>query len=218
MKTPSIISAAVLGLTLGLGTPVIMAQANLAVAAESAAPVAPRLQATLQNLWHGHIVATRDYALAVHADDTEAAKKAETETVDNAKQIAAAVGSIYGDDAEKGSLELLGGHWTGVKALTQAIKKNDEAAQSQAMKNLSQNAMEIAEYFSSANPDNWTVDALNQALLGHAGHHEHQIDLMMNDASADEQQEAWTQMQEHMDMIADVLAAGIAAQYPDKVN
>lgn len=218
MKAHAIITAAILALTLGTGAPAVMAAQDSELAPAAAAPAAPMLQATLQNLWHGHIVATRDYALALHMGSDAGAENAEDAAVDNARQIAAAVASVYGDEAGAGTLKLLGGHWSGVKALTQAARAGDDAAEDKAMQDLAANAMEIARFFAGANPDNWTVDGLNQALLMHAGGHKLQVDLMMADAPAEEQQTAWTQMQEHMDMIANALADGIAAQFPDKVN
>ena len=47
--------------------------AEPAMPAEEAATVpAPQLQATLRELWHGHIVHARDYALAMHAGNAQA--------------------------------------------------------------------------------------------------------------------------------------------------
>ena len=78
--------------------------------------------------------------------------------------------------------------------------------------------MEIARFFAGANPDNWTVDGLNSALLGHVGHHKKQIDAMMAGAPAAEQEQLWQAMSDHMDMIADALSDGLAKQFPDKVS
>jgi hypothetical protein len=41
---------------------------------------------------------------------------------------------------------------------------------------------------------------------------------MMSNAPEAEQAKAWTEMQQHMDMIADTLASGIAKQFPQKAN
>ena len=62
----------------------------------SAAPVAvpaPQLQAAMRDLWHGHIVHARDYALAVHAGDDDRATAAADAVVENAKQISASIWS-----------------------------------------------------------------------------------------------------------------------------
>src|SRR3546814_4302733 len=52
------------------------AEAAPAPATEDAAVPAPQLQAAMRDLWHGHIVHTRDYALAVHAGNDADAKAA----------------------------------------------------------------------------------------------------------------------------------------------
>jgi hypothetical protein len=41
---------------------------------------------------------------------------------------------------------------------------------------------------------------------------------MMSNAPAAQQAKSWTDMQHHMDMIADVLADGIAKQFPAKAH
>lgn len=179
---------------------------------------APQLHAAMRGLWHGHIETTRSYAQAVHAGDTAAATQAEAQVIDNAKQIADAVAGFYGQDAGAGTLELLGGHWGGVKALTHAAKQGDAAAEDKAMDDLVANAGQIADFFSGANPENWARQDLLSALIGHAGGHKQQVDAMMANAPAAEQADLWTQMQQHMDMIADVLSDGLARQFPDKVS
>lgn len=215
MKRRSFMTAAALGVAFAGTT----GASSIALAQESGgAPVAPRLRAMLQDLWHGHIVATRNYALAVHAGDAAAADAAQKAEVANGHDLADAVGSVYGEDAGKGIFDLLAGHVTGVNALTDATKAGDQAAQDKAMDDLAANGREIAQFLAGANPDNWTEDALFGALVAHVGHHKKQIDLIMSNAPQDEQDKEWTAMQEHMDMIAGVLADGIAAQFPDKVN
>jgi hypothetical protein len=190
------------------------ATANAADA--TTAPAAPQLQAAMRDLWHGHIVHARDYALAVHAGDTAGAKSAADAVVANAKDIANAVGSFYGDAAGKGMLDLLAGHWGAVKAMTDARAKHDKAGADKAMTDLANNAGEIAKFLAGANP-NLPEDTVRGLLLAHGAHHSKQIDLIDAGDTAGEAAE-WTAMQAHMDMIADALAAAIAKQFPDKAN
>lgn len=179
-------------------------------------PEAPELHAAMRGLWHDHIVATRDYALAVHDGNQAAATQAENAAVANAQQIADAVNGFY-DGAGPQTLELLGGHWGGVKNLTLASKAGNTNAERQAMDGLAQNALDISRFLAAANP-NWTETDLQTALLMHVGDHRQQITDIMADAPADEQEALWTDMQHHMDMIADALSDGIAKQFPDKVK
>jgi hypothetical protein len=85
------------------------------------------------------------------------------------------------------------------------------------MDDLASNATAIAKFLAGANP-NWTEGALQGALMMHVNDHKTQIDEMMSNAPAAEQAKSWTEMQHHMNMIADVLADGIAKQFPNKAH
>lgn len=219
MKLRLIASAVVLGLAVaGCSTVGTVADKTAQTVAAVTAPSTIQLHAAMQDLWHQHVVATRDYALAIYAGDEAAARAAQDAEVANGHDIANAVAGVYGADAGDGIFKLLAGHVGGVNALTLAAKNGDTEAESAAMNDLSDNAMQIAEFLAGANPDNWTVDGINGALLAHAGHHWKQIDLLMTGAAQAEQDAEWTAMQQHMDMIAGVLADGIAKQFPGKFN
>ena len=210
MKSLSIICALAFGLAFAAAAPAASARP----AAATSAPAAPQLQAAMRSLWHGHIVATRDYALAVHAGNKAGANKAADAVVANAKQIANAVAGFYGNAAGDGLLKLLAGHWGGVKALTDAQKKNDAAGVTKAMNDLAANADAIAKFLSGANP-NLPESAVKDLLVTHAGHHQMLTDEIMkgDKAAADK---TWTAMQAHMNTIADALSDGIAKQFPAK--
>ncbi|MHA6205686.1 hypothetical protein ACXU4B_14775 [Dyella soli] len=197
--------------------PAMPEMAGMAQDAPAAAPVAaPKLQAAMRSLWHGHVVATRDYAMAVHAHDEAKAKAAADAVVANAKQIANAVGGFYGKPAGEQTLQLLAGHWGGVKALTDASAAHDTAAAQKAMADLNTNVTAIAKFFSGANP-NLPESAVQGLFAGHVAHHASQIQQIMSGDSKGEQ-ETWTAMQAHMNTIADALAGGIAKQFPDKAS
>lgn len=209
--------ACVLALGFGLPFAGTTAPAMQVAPPAAAAPAAPKLHAALRSLWHGHIVHTRAYAMAVKAGNQAAAAKAADEVVANAKQIANAVAGFYGADAGKGMLKLLAGHWAGVKALTDAEHAGDKAASDKAMQDLSANAGEIAKFLHGANPANWPEATVQGLLLEHVADHRAQIREIMGGDSAAEAQ-TWARMQEHMNMIADALASGIAAQLPARVQ
>jgi hypothetical protein len=218
MKPFSTACTLALGLVLTAAAPTVMAEpVHPAATAPAAAPAAPQLHAALRSLWHGHVVATRDYALAVHAGNKAGETKAADAVVANAKQLANAVAGFYGKDAGDGLLKLLAGHWGGVKALTDTTKAGDAAGEQKAMNDLAGNATAIAKFLAGANP-NWTEGALQGALMMHVNDHKTQIDAMMSNAPAAQQAKSWTEMQHHMDMISDVLASGIAKQFPNKAH
>lgn len=210
--------AGALALTLAAGA-VFQFAATPALAATPAAataPASPKLHATMRELWQGHAETTREYALAVKADDAAAEKKSADAVVANAKKIADAVGSFYGEAAGKKMLELLAGHWGGVKALTDAQKAGDTAAVSKAMQDLSANADEIAKFLSGANP-NLPESAVKGLLVTHAAHHQALTgEIMKGDTAA--AAKTWTAMQAHMNTIADALSDGIAKQFPAKAT
>jgi hypothetical protein len=187
-----------------------------APAAEAAAVPAPQLQAAMRDLWHGHIVHARDYALAVHAGNDADAKAAADAVVANAKDIAGAVAGFYGKAGGDQMLTLLAGHWGAVKAMTDARAKDDKAGVDKAMADLTANASEIAKFLAAANP-NLPEDTVRGLLLAHGAHHSSQINLIMSGDTAGEATE-WTAMQAHMDMIADALAGAIAKQFPEKAS
>lgn len=215
----SAVCAALLGLGLAASVPTAQAQlmssAHAVVKAEQ--PTAPELHKAMRALWHGHVVTTRNYALAVHAGDKAAAAAAADTVVDNAKQITAAVAGFYGQPAADGLLTLLAGHWGAVKALTDNAQAGNQAGVDQAMTDMGLNAGEIAKFLASANP-NWKEADLQAGLIAHGGHHKSQIDLMMSNAPKADQNKEWLAMQDHMDAVADVLADGIAKQFPDKAK
>lgn len=217
MKTPTCMLALALSSAFLAAAPAAAMQSPMPSATPAAAvPAAPKLDAALRALWHGHIVHTREYALAVHAHDAAKAKAAANAVVANAKQIANAVGSFYGKPAGARMLDLLAGHWGGVKALTDARAANDGAGERQAMATLQANASEIAKFLAGANP-NLPESAVQGLLATHVAHHATQIQQIMAGDMKGEQA-TWQVMQAHMNTLSDALASGIAKQFPAKAS
>lgn len=203
--------------TPALATPVTPAHDSAHAPADkpaaTAAP-APKLQAALRGLWHGHVLHTRDYAFAVKAGDAARSQAEAGAVVANAKQLADAVAGFYGKAAGERMLVLLAGHWGAVKDMTDAGKRGDTGAGNAAMATLTKNAGEIAVFLSGANP-NLPEDAVRGLLVAHGAHHAAQIAQVMRGDLAGEKT-TWTAMQAHMDTIADAMAAALAKQFPDK--
>ena len=209
-----LVGACALTLAAAVAAPMTATVAFAAPAAAAAAPASPKLHATMRELWQGHAETTREYAMAVKAGDAAAEKKSADAVVANAKKIADAVGSFYGDAAGKKMLELLAGHWGGVKALTDAQKKGDSAGVTKAMSDLSANADAIATFLSGANP-NLPESAVMGLLVAYAGHHQALTgEIMKGDTAAADK--TWSAMQAHMNTLADALSDGIAKQFPAK--
>src|SRR5574337_2110054 len=153
MKRLPLACALALGLAFAAATPATFAQeaAHPAHApATPAATTAPKLHAALRSLWHGHLVATHDYALAVHASNKAGESKAADAVVANAKEIANAVAGFYGKDAGDGLLKLLAGHWGGVKAITDAAHAGDKTAEQKALTEALEHGTAIAKVLAGA--------------------------------------------------------------------
>jgi hypothetical protein len=213
MKTSTCLLAFVLASAFAGAAPAMAMHSDTPAAA---VPAAPKLDAALRTLWHGHAVHTRDYALAVHAHDTAKAQAAADAVVANAKQLADAVGGFYGKPAGDQMLKLLAGHWGGVKALTDAGATKDTAAQQQAMATLQSNASAIAKFLAGANP-NLPESAVQGLMAAHVAHHATQIQQIMADDMKGEAS-TWNAIQAHMDTIADAMAGAIAKQFPAKAG
>lgn len=218
MKMLTMVCAIALGLSLVAAAPLAQAQDTHPATTQSAAAttVAPKLHAAMRALWQGHIDHTRAYAVAVQAGDQAAQARAADATVANAKDIANAVAGFYGEAAGKGILDLLAGHWSGVKAMTDAQKAGNTAAHDKAMQDLTTNADAIAKFLAGANP-NLTEDGVRGLLIMHIGDHEAQISQLMRGDSKGEAT-TWTHMQAHMNTLADALSDAIAKQFPDKAQ
>jgi hypothetical protein len=187
-----------------------------AAPAPAAAVPAPKLQATLRALWHGHIEKTRAYAYAVKGGDAARNEAAAKAVVANARQLADAVAGFYGAPAGERMLALLAGHWGAVKAMTDAELAGDRAGVNNAMATLTRNAGEIAVFLSGANPY-LPQDAVRGLLLAHGAHHAAQIgEVMRGDRNAEAR--TWAAMQQHMDTIADAMAGALAKQFPQKAS
>ena len=172
------------------------------------------LQLVLRDLWVGHIFWVRNVVLSTRLGNMQAAKAAEEQVVKNARSIADAVIPYYGNEAADRLYGLLAGHYGAVKEYMNATFKRQAAAQKNALAALNSNAMEIADFLSSANP-NWPKDALVSLLSSHGEHHVMQInDIAKKDFTAEAQ--LWPSMLKNIYNIADALAQGIVKQFPAK--
>lgn len=172
------------------------------------------LREALRDLWVGHIFWVRNVALATKLGDAKAATVAEENAVANARAIADAIIPVYGKPAADKLFGLLAGHYGAVREYMTAAYAADTAGKAAAVEKIKANAVEIAAFLSSANP-NLPRDTLVSLLFAHGGHHMAQIDAFAVKDYAGEAQ-VWSAMNVHMLMIADALGTGIAKQFPAK--
>lgn len=180
----------------------------------AAASPAVETRLALRDLWSEHIVWVRNYVLGTHVKDQAMAQAAETEIVANANGIAAAIEPFYGQEARDALFELLAGHWTAIKHYNDATQANNSSDAQNAVTELTENAKQISQFLSEANP-NWPEDTLVSLLSTHGAHHVAQIDqIKAKDYEAEAK--TWHEMRSHMNTIADALTDGLVKQFPDK--
>lgn len=172
--------------------------------------------AALRDLWVGHVFWVRSVAVAALSANPGAAKAAEQEAVANAKQIAAAMEPFYGKAASDKLFTLLGGHYGAVKQYLDATIAASPQQQDAARAAMGENAMQIAQFLSSANP-HLPIDGVRAMLLAHGAHHIHQI-VQLRDKQYAQEARTWDEMKSHMYALADTLTDALAKQFPRKFD
>jgi len=206
--------AVLLSATLALALPgLASAHTESATGAATSVTIADA-KAAQRDLWIGHVFWVRNVVDARFEGNTSEAKVAEQQVVANAKAIAASIEPFYGKAASEKLFTLLAGHWGAISDYLDATRANSKSGQDVAFKQLVTNADEIAAFLGGANP-NLPVDVLKGLLMAHGSHHVQQIGEFKA-KQYDAEAKTWAAMTQHMYVIADALAEGIAKQFPDK--
>jgi hypothetical protein len=172
-----------------------------------------KLISDLRKLWIDHTVWTRNYIVSAiaSAEDQDAAL---SRLLQNQKDIGNAIKPYYGEKAGKKLAELLTEHIVIAGELVEAAKNKDQANVDKFNKQWYQNADDIAQFLSSANP-NWTKKALKELLDKH-------LVLTFNEVKARLEKDweadikAFDQGEDHIIKLADALSEGIIKQFPKK--
>ena len=191
---------------------VTMAPAMAQQSAPPAASKAAQADASIRDLWVGHIFWVRNVVVETLARNQLAAAAAETQVVENAKQIASSIEPFYGKPAADKLFTLLAGHYGAIKQYLTA--GTNQAAKNAAMAAGNANADQIATFLAGANP-NLPVETLKALLEAHVAQHEMQIDQLRAKQYAQEAK-TWEMMKNHVYMISDALAGALAKQFPAK--
>jgi hypothetical protein len=180
--------------------------------ANSVQAPAASLRVALNNALQEHVnlagVTLRNVYL--EAPDTDAAVAALDE---NSKEVAGLVGSVYGDDAEASFLELWRNHITFFANYTVAARDDDQAGIDQAKEDLAGYGEAASNFFESANP-NLPKDAVMPLLEEHRNLVLTVIDTL-DAGDLEGTYVALTAAADQSKDIADALAGGIEAQFPE---
>ena len=172
------------------------------------------LHDAMRKLWEDHITWTRIFIISAAADLPDKAT-ATNRLLQNQVDIGNAIKPYYGEDAGNKLTALLKEHITTAAEVVAAAKANDKAKLDDANRRWLANADQIADFLSSANPKSGPRSEMQSMM------HEH-LNLTTQEAVARLHGDwagdvkAYDAVHEHILKMADQLAMGIVAQFPDK--
>jgi len=174
---------------------------------------AAQLRLDLRKLWTDHVVWTRDFIVAAlaAAPDVPAATN---RLMKNQDDIGRAVAKYYGANAGQQLTTLLKEHISIAADLVKAAKAGDKAAQGAADKKWQDNAVQIADFLSKANP-NWPRATLVELMKMHLSTTTNEVVARLS-KNWDEDVRAYDAVYDHILKMSDALTDGIVKQFPDK--
>jgi hypothetical protein len=214
-------AAAVLALAAAGGAPAAHAPAHHhhpatgAAGAHAATPArAARLHDGMRKLWEDHITWTR-LAIVSFAAGLPDLQATEARLLQNQTDIAAAIRPYYGQAASRKLRALLRDHILGAVALMQAAKAGDSAALGRAHDAWYTNGEQIADLLSGANPRHWPRAEMRSMMKAHLDETlKEAVDRLNGRFAADVRD--YDAVHSHILEMADMLSAGIVAQFPGR--
>jgi len=171
------------------------------------------LKQDMRKLWTDHVVWTRDYIIAAVGDQPDALAAA-NRLMKNQEDLGNAVAAYYGDAAGKQLTTLLKEHISIAVDLIKAAKAGNKNAQKQADDKWRQNATQIADFLSKANP-NWPRATLVEMMNTHLSTTTNEVVARLN-KNWDEDVRAFDAVYDHILKMSDAIADGIIKQFPEK--
>ena len=178
-------------------------------------PKTAGLQAAMRKLWEDHITWTRVFIISAAGDlpDKDAATQ---RLLQNQVDIGNAIKPFYGAPAGDQLTTLLKEHITTAAEIVAAAKAGDKAKQDDATKRWFANADAMADFLSKANPKNWPQAEMRTMMHDHLNLTTNEVVARLHgDWAADVR--AYDAVHEQILKMADMLAMGIANQFPNKV-
>jgi hypothetical protein len=209
----------VVGLVIGFAVGNAMDNSTKSDTKSSTSAVAPStkasdLRADLVTLGLEHMALT-DSAVAQTLDGSPGAEATAAALYQNGNDIGAAVGSVYGKDAETTFNEVWKLHLDEFVNYAVASSKGDEAGKQTALTNIdTKYSHPLAAYLAKANPK-LPEKTLYSLLSDHVTQTAGIIDDHVNKDFAKEQTDL-VAANKHIEGIFSALAGGIVAQFPDK--
>jgi hypothetical protein len=177
-------------------------------------PAAVKFRNQMRKLWEDHIVWTRQFIVSAVAElpDTDTAAD---RLLANQDDIGDAIKPYYGEEAGEALSALLRDHILIAADLLNAAKIGDSAGVEEANARWHENANEIADFLSAANPENWPQSEMREMM---AGHLEWTLAEAVARLNADWDADVAAYDRVHRDILhmADMLSIGIIKQFPSK--
>ena len=195
---------------------------NATVAAADDKPAASKkidragFQDAMRKLWEDHVTWTRLYIVSAAAGLRDAQLTAER-LLRNQDDIGNAIKPFYGEDAGAKLTALLREHILQAAELLTAAKAGDTATVGTVKAAWYENGDEIAAFLSGANPKNWPLEAVQHHMRMH-------LDLTLDEAvkrlegKYAEDIALYDDVHDAILEMADIISAGIQAQFPQRFN
>ncbi len=197
-----------------VGVILAMSTASHAADAPQYSSQAVTFKQDMRKLWTDHVVWTRDYIVAAVGDQPDA-QAAANRLMKNQEDIGKAVAVYYGAPAGTQLTSLLKQHISIAVDLIKAAKAGDTAAQQQADAKWHQNATEIADFLSKANPTSWPRATLVEMMNKHLSTTTDEVVARLT-KRWDDDVRAFDAVYDHILHMADALSDGIIKQFPAK--
>ena len=174
------------------------------------------LRTDMRKLWEDHVTWTRVFIISALADLPD--KQAATDRLlRNQVDIGNAIKPFYGDAAGNKLTALLKDHILIAADIVTDAKGNQTAKLETDKKRWVANADEIAMLLSNANPKNWPAADMKAMMREHLDVTTTELTARLSkDWAADVA--AYDKVHEQILHMSDMLAEGIAKQFPDKVK
>ena len=174
---------------------------------------AGELKTNMRKLWEDHVAWTRNVILCL-VDELPGADQAVKRLMQNQVDIGEAVKPYYGDDAGNKLTELLKAHIAISADVVKSAKAGNKTALDSANKRWYANADEISSFLSTANP-NWALADMKMMMDDHLKlTTDEAVQRIKKDYDADAA--AYDKVHNEILKMSDMLAEGIAKQFPEK--